>query len=66
MSLTDAKAFADSCDSFSMQLPLENTKKADMDVSAEINNVFNGYSVMGFISLFATLARGEILVPPYT
>ena len=28
--------------------------------------VFNGHSVMGFISLFLTLALGEILVPPYT
>lgn len=31
----------------------------------EMFNIFNGYSVMGFISLFLTLAIGEILVPPY-
>lgn len=29
-------------------------------------NIFNGYSITGFISLFLTLALGEILVPPYT
>lgn len=33
---------------------------------AEFYNIFNGYSAMGFISLFLTLALGEVLVPPYT
>lgn len=32
----------------------------------EFFNVFNNYSVLGFVSLFLTLALGEILVPPYT
>lgn len=39
VSFTEAQAFADTCDSFSMQLPLENTNSADMDMSPEIHKV---------------------------
>ena len=39
VSFTQAQAFADTCDSFNMQLPLENTNAGDMDMSAEINKV---------------------------
>lgn len=34
--------------------------------SPDFFNIFNGHTVLGFVSLFLTLALGEILVPPYT